>query len=586
MEALKNADHSSPEEQLAVLESIYRNAPIGLCMVDGELRYTRVNHRLAAIQGRPVEDHIGKRIGEVVPDLAEEMEASCCKVLETGEPILDLVVHGATEAEPQVRKYWLVRYHPVESGSGSPQGVILILQDITERRKAEERLIHEKRFSDSVIETLPGLFFMLDEEGRYVRWNKNRESVLGYSDEELAGMSPQDTVSPEDRPLFANYLEKALKEGAITLEYECVTRNGTRIPYLVQGIRAELEGKTYIIGTETDISDRKKLEEQLKAENLYLREEIKTVHEHEEIKGNSKAIREVLRQAEQVAPTDSTVLVLGETGTGKELVAHAIHKLSGRKDKPMVKVNCAAMPATLVESELFGREKGAYTGALTKQVGRFEIADGSTIFLDEIGELSPETQAKLLRVLQEGEFQRLGSPDTVRIDVRVIAATNRDLGANVKEGTFREDLYYRLNVFPIAVPPLRERQEDISLLVWAFVQEFAEKMGKRIETIPKKDMELLKRSPWPGNVRELRNVIERAMILSNDTTLRIEMPQAQVAQATAATTLEQVERDHILKILERTAWRVRGQGGAAETLGLKPTTLEARMRKLGIKRQK
>ncbi|MHC4943691.1 MAG: sigma 54-interacting transcriptional regulator [Planctomycetota bacterium] len=583
---MKNPSESSPEEQLAVLESIYRNAPIGLCMVDKDLRYIRMNKRLATIQGRPIEDHLGKRISEVVPDLAGDMEASCRKVLESGEPILDLVVHGATEVEPQVKKYWLVRYHPAESKEGSVQGVILILQDITDRRKAEERLIHEKRFSESVIETLPGLFFMLDEEGRYVRWNKNRETVLGYSDEELARMSPEDTVSPEDRPRFAKYLEKALAEGSVTLEYECITREGARIPYLVQGIRAELEGKTYIIGTETDISDRKRLEEQLEAENLYLREEIKTVHEHEEIKGNSKAIREVLVQAEQVASTDSTVLILGETGTGKELVAHAIHKLSGRKDKPMVKVNCAAMPSTLVESELFGREKGAYTGALTKQVGRFEIADGSTIFLDEIGELSPETQAKLLRVLQEGEFQRLGSPDTVRIDVRVITATNRDLAASVKEGTFREDLYYRLNVFPIAIPPLRERQEDIPTLVWSFVQEFGEKMGKRIETIPKNDMELLQRSPWPGNVRELRNVIERAMILCNDTTLRIEMLQAQAAQASLATTLEEVERNHILEILERTAWRVRGPGGAAETLGLKPTTLEARMRKLGIKRQK
>jgi transcriptional regulator with GAF, ATPase, and Fis domain len=250
----------------------------------------------------------------------------------------------------------------------------------------------------------------------------------------------------------------------------------------------------------------------------------------------------------------------------------------------LVKINCAALPGPLVESELFGREKGAYTGALTKRAGRFEIADKSAIFLDEVGELSPEVQAKLLRVLQEGQFERLGSSTSVKVDVRLIAATNQNLQKAVEEGTFREDLYYRLRVFPIVVPPLRERPEDIPQLVWHFVRQFSQSMGKRIERISKRGMEAMQRYPWPGNVRELRNVIEHAMIISTGSALSVELPKPiRDVQVTDAT-LEMVERQHILNILERTRWRVRGPGGAAEILGIKPTTLDFRMKKLGIKR--
>jgi transcriptional regulator with GAF, ATPase, and Fis domain len=300
--------------------------------------------------------------------------------------------------------------------------------------------------------------------------------------------------------------------------------------------------------------------------------------------GHGRAITRVLTQAEHVARTDSTVLLLGETGTGKELLARVIHDRSARRERPMVKVNCAALPATLVESELFGRERGAYTGALTRQAGRFEVADGSTLLLDEVAELPLELQAKLLRVLEDGEFERLGSSRSITVDVRLIAATNRDLIAAIRKGLFREDLYYRLNVFPITIPPLRERVEDIPQLVWTFVGEFSEAMGKVIDTIPDDRMDALRRYPWPGNVRELRNVIERAMILARDGVLAVELPQ-QVGGGTLATTaLADVERHHIVAVLERTAWRVRGVGGAAALLRLKPTTLEARMKKLGILR--
>ena len=325
-----------------------------------------------------------------------------------------------------------------------------------------------------------------------------------------------------------------------------------------------------------------KLKERIEAESNYLLQEIKLAHSHGEIIGQSDAIKEVLRQVEQVAMTDSVVLISGETGTGKELVARAVHNISRRKKRLMVVVNCASLPPTLVESELFGREKGAYTGALTRQVGRFEVADGSTMLLDEIGELSPELQAKLLRVLQFGEFERLGSPKLVHVDVRIIAATNRKLPEEVRKGTFREDLYYRLNVFPIEIPPLRNRLEDIPMLVWAFVNEFTEKMGKSIKTIPKKTMEALQRYHWPGNVRELRNVIEHAVIISSQDILNVRLPETSHKVSGRVLSLEEAERRHITDVLEKTGWRIKGRHGAAELLDLKPSTLYTKMNKLHI----
>ncbi len=330
-----------------------------------------------------------------------------------------------------------------------------------------------------------------------------------------------------------------------------------------------------------------RLKTRLEAENVYLQEEIKTQHNFEEIVGQSAAVRRVLKAVETVAPTDACVLLLGETGTGKELVARAVHDLSARRRKPLVKVNCAAIPAGLFESELFGHEKGAFTGALARKIGRFELADGGTIFLDEVGELPLDLQAKLLRVLQEGEFERVGGP-TVKVDVRVIAATNRDLEAAMQEGRFRADLFYRLNVFPIRIPPLRERSEDVPLLVRYFVAKYARKLGRTIETIPQRTLESLAAYPWPGNARELENVIERAVIVSRGPGLELgEWLPARGARApeSRVPTLEELERNHIVAVLETTGWRVSGERGAAKVLGLKPTTLEARMKKLGITRK-
>ncbi len=330
------------------------------------------------------------------------------------------------------------------------------------------------------------------------------------------------------------------------------------------------------------------LKNQLQAENKYLQEEIKLNHNFEEIISVSKNFQKILQQIEQVAETDATVLILGESGTGKELIARAIHNISHRRKKALVKVNCATLPANLIESELFGHERGAFTGAMEKKIGRFELADGGTIFLDEVGELPVELQAKLLRVLQEGEFERLGNPKTLKVNVRVIAATNRNLEQAIEKKEFREDLYYRLNVFPIYCIPLRQRKDDIPLLVKHFCQKHEAKIGKKITNIPTKVMEALVAYDWPGNIRELENIIERALILSRNSTLEYGdwLPITKTTSAIhKALKLDEVEKEHIVDVLISTNWRVSGEKGAAKILGLNATTLEARMKKLGIKRE-
>jgi len=328
-----------------------------------------------------------------------------------------------------------------------------------------------------------------------------------------------------------------------------------------------------------------RLRDRLQVENVYLREQLWRDDGHDRIVGESEAVLKMLAQAKRVAPTDTTVLITGETGTGKELLARAIHDMSSRSSKTMVIVNCAALPPALIESELFGREKGAYTGAMTRQAGRFEVANGSTLFLDEIGDLPLDLQVKLLRVLQDGRFERLGSNQTLTADVRVVAATNHDLGAMVRDGRFREDLFHRLNIFPIEVPPLRARDTDIPLLVWKFVQEFNKKMGKSIDSISRPVMERLKHYPWPGNVRELHNLIERSMIVSDGRSLTVELPAAAPGPTPAPVMLKEVERKHIRDVLESVHWRISGENGAAEILGVRPTTLHSRMKKLGLSRQ-
>jgi formate hydrogenlyase transcriptional activator len=335
--------------------------------------------------------------------------------------------------------------------------------------------------------------------------------------------------------------------------------------------------------------ETEKLRARFEAEAVYLQEEIKTEHNFEEIIGQSAPLRALLRQLEHVAPTDSTVLIRGETGTGKELLARAVHDRSKRKNRPLVKVNCGSIPAGLVESELFGHEKGAFTGATQRRIGRFELANGGTIFLDEVTELPLDTQVKLLRVLQEGEFERVGSSHTIKVDARVIAATNRDLKEVVGNGSFRSDLFYRLNVFPLEVPPLRERNEDIPLLVNFFISGFGKKLGKELRGVAQKSMEGLIRYNWPGNIRELQNVIERAAVLAKGPIVEVDdsllRANGGLEGSSAIDTLEDAERAHIIRALNETSWVIHGKKGAAEILGINPSTLRSRMQKLGIRRQ-
>ncbi len=347
-------------------------------------------------------------------------------------------------------------------------------------------------------------------------------------------------------------------------------------------LEAQVEERT--VELRAALSEIKAMKEQLEVENIYFRHESKMKHQFTNIIGQSDALKYVLHRTEQVAPTNTTTLILGETGTGKELIAAAIHNLSPRKARPLFTINCAALPTNLIESELFGCEKGAFTGADSRRIGRFEIANGSTLCLDEIGELPLELQAKLLRVIQHHEFERLGSFQTIKIDVRLLATTNRNLEEEVREGRFRQDLYYRLNVFPITVPPLRQRKDDIPLMVESFMERYSRKLGKQIASISKETMKTLQNYPWPGNVRELESIIERAVILCQGPLLHLadQLEISSPAISSAVRTLKEMERNQILKILSETRWRIEGKDGAAASLGLNASTLRARMHKLGI----
>jgi formate hydrogenlyase transcriptional activator len=464
------------------------------------------------------------------------------------------------------------------------------------RRQADEALeASEQRFR-TLADSAPVMIWVTDPDKMCTWVNRQWLEFVGHPLEHELGNQWAAHIHPDDvDSCMKVYVTHFDERRPFQMEYRLRRRDGewrwvldTGAPYY--GADGAFVG---YIGSCVDVTEQKRAAEQLErvrdqlqAENVYLRHEVKDRLGSGVIVGNSHGLRRVLGQVEQVAATDATVLLLGETGTGKELFATQIHELSARHGRAMVRVNCGAIPATLIESELFGREKGAFTGALARQVGRFELADHSTIFLDEIGDLPADVQVKLLRVLEERQIERLGSPRPIRVDTRIIAATHRHLEQRVTEGTFREDLFYRLNVFPIQVPPLRERVEDIPLLVWRFVEEFSRAFGKRIDSIPRENMAALQQYSWPGNIRELRNSIERAMIVVQGTQLTIAVPASTAAAAKHSVKLTDVEKEHIRRVLDSTGWRIRGTGGAAERLGLQPTTLETRMAKLGLARPK
>jgi PAS domain S-box-containing protein len=495
--------------------------------------------------------------------------------------------------------FWVLYSLSELKNQGTPL-ILGIIHDITERKKMEMHLSESQALLSALFNSTTDLIWSVDPENfGLIVFNRalSEYFVHGTDIHIKAGMTPEDLLPEEYAKQWRMFYRRALEEGSFTTEYQAYAQGRTLRLNLNTLKRGDVVFGISVFGQ--DITERKqmemqlqerlqeieKLKEKLEKENVYLREESRLHLGHNEIVGDSKAIKKVFVQIEQVAITDSTVLILGETGTGKELIARAIHNLSNRKDHTLVTVNCASLPPTLIESELFGREKGAYTGALTKMNGRFEAADGSTLFLDEIGEMPIELQSKLLRVLEEGKFEKLGSTKTIQVNVRIIAATNRDLSRDIKEGKFRNDLYYRLNVFPINVPPLRERIEDIPALVWSFVREFEKNMGKHIDRITPKSMNSLMSYPWPGNIRELKNVVEHAMILNTTTSLDILMPalSRQDMEVTSAS-LEDMERKHILQVLESTNWRISGKNSASEILGMKRTTLQSKMTVLGIQR--
>jgi PAS domain S-box-containing protein len=588
---------------------------------DTEGRYLYVNPAFERDVQRTKENIIGNTAFEMFPhDEALAFAANDLRVHEAGLPQTfdETVSRGDGPHTAIVHKF------PLLDQQGKTHAIAGIVTDITERKRAEEQLRErEERLRMALDAGRMGVWDWAPITGQ-LTWSEEHFAIMGVDPirtDKLTYSSWAGLVHPEDYPNAKESMEAAIAERK---QYRCeyrVLRPDGSIRWMAAWGEPMFnqDGEcARVMGLVADITDRKRAEESLRttlaelerlkeraeAENVYLRTELKTSRSPQFYGGESAAMIKVYKLIEQVAGTDMTVLILGETGAGKELVARAIHQTSSRRDKPLVTVNCSALPADLVESELFGHEKGAFTNAMSRQLGRFELAHEGTLFLDEIGDLPLPLQAKLLRALQEGEFARLGSGKAIKVDVRVLAATNRDLGTAIKTGDFRTDLFYRLNVFPIHVPPLRERREDIGTLARKFLEEASVRLGRAVPRLSVELLRLLENFDWPGNVRELRNIIERAVLSSTGGDLRLEddwiptlgltnklaeAPSSQrndgidpMRQDLQRTTLKDFERTHILRVLEQTKWRIEGPKGAATLLGLRPSTLRSRMRKYGI----
>ena len=601
------------ERQFEKYSDLYNFAPVGYFTLDegGTIREANLTGaKLLGIErsrlvGTPFrsfvsgEDH--RTFEEFLGKVCQGAEQETCEVALKGDRLRFVGIEGTV----------------MEAGEGLRQYRVAVI-DITRRRQSEEELKASETRYRRLFETAQDGILILDAETeRIADVNPFLIEMLGYPHEDFLGKKLWEIGAFEDVEASKAAFGELQAKGYVRYEdLPLKTKNGRPISmefvsnvYLVNHHRVvqcnfrditdrklieealqkahdELERRVEERTAElrTALSEIKTMKDQLEAENIYFRQEYKMRHQFEHILGQSDGLKYVLYRVEQVAPTNTTVLILGETGTGKELVAAAIHHLSPRKDRPLITVNCAALPANLMESELFGREKGAFTGADARQIGRFEVANGSTLCLDEIGELPLEMQAKLLRAIQHNEFERLGSSHTIKVDVRIVATTNRNLEEEVRKGRFRQDLYYRLNVFPITVPPLRQRKDDIPILVQTFVERYARKLGKQIRSIQKETMKVLQDYPWPGNVRELESVLERAVILCPGPTLQLDDKLEALSSPLPSTarTLEEMERNQILGTLMETRWRINGKDGAAAILGLHPSTLRARMHKLGI----
>jgi len=616
---LRDEEQRRSEETLrtqkAHFEKLFELAPEAIVLRDIENRVLRVNEEFTKLFGYTVDEAVGRNISSlIVPDDRREECEKFRKALRRGER-----VNAETIRRRQDGKLLTVSIAAAAvSVEGSEREIYAIYRDITERKRAEERLRRSEAYlAEGQRLSHTGSWARCISTGE-LYWSRESCFIFGLDPE---GPSPTfetllNRIHPEDRDSARDTIQNAVvRRSDFEVDYRIVLDDGTvrHIHVVGHPVINDAGQVNEFVGTHVDVTDQihsraalekafeeiKQLKDQLYHENVALREEIDETSMFEEIVGKSDALRRVLAQVETVATTDSTVLIYGETGTGKELIARAIHDLSGRSAQAFVKLNCAAIPTGLLESELFGHEKGAFTGAVAQRVGRFELANHGTVFLDEIGEIPLELQPKLLRVLQEREFERLGSSRTLRTDARLIAATNSDLSAMVENGKFRSDLFYRLDVFPIHLPPLRERKEDIPLLVRHFVQHFTRRLKKNVDSIPAATMTALCEYHWPGNIRELQNVIERAVIVSTGAVLNVSTGdlkprihvssgqekngEAQIADPRSARRgLDESERRQILRVLEETRWTVAGPKGAASRLGIKRSTLQYRMRRLGI----
>lgn len=613
----QNPTHES--DPALQLENILNTILVNFFIIDSNYCIQNTNIQMTNENLGSPSSIIGKPISSVFKIAGVAMEKTIRKVFETGHTIYieiedtphmrEPVIHqGKQNALPRAHQgtdsiFALAAYYALYAPDGSIKYVLATLSDITERKKTVIAQLKEKRMLASVMEKLPNEYFMVNLEGRFLRWNKQFEKALGYSTSAVSKLHISDVFIDQSDSRFWESFDNANRQKTQPVRCSLRRKDGTELNRFIIGSVESINDIPCMIcmGITTDTfstnkkgpmvtwSETDRMISQLETENLYLRGEVELEFQHAEIIGKSQSIKKVLGQVEGVAKTDSSVLIFGETGTGKELVARAIHGLSSRKERPMIKLNCASFPPDLIENELFGHEKGAFTGAVSRLTGRFEVADGSTLFLDEIGEMPVNLQAKLLRVLQEGEFERLGGTKTLKVDVRIIAATNQNLEDAIKNGDFRQDLYYRLNIFPILVPPLRDRTEDIPSLLEKFVKEFAEKIGRQIDHIPSETIKALKQYNWPGNIRELRNIIERAMILNKGSILHINLPKSSQLEMEKSMTLDEVHRQYIevqkqciISALKRANGKIRGENGASRILNIKPTTLESKMKTLGI----
>jgi formate hydrogenlyase transcriptional activator len=632
-----------PEKLLA---AYVKAGAVGLAIVDPQFHYLAVNDTLAEMNGLLAADHLGKTLREVLGSLANRIEPVLLHVLSIGDPVLSIEFSGQLPTRKEIG-HWVCHFIPIKNAEEQVERVGVLVIEISAQKKLEKsltdltarlqmllevsnilasnwnvkevflsisarvrRVLHQEYAGFSLQDSTSGL---LVQHALDFPFGKGLVTVVPTSDSSspagkaLQARTPMIFSKEELRDFDSAVTRSVLAEGLQSLC--CVplvrpkgplgvftlgsTRQGAFRSddlSILNQVAAQLAVAIENHQTAVEIADLKqRLEHRLAEERKYLEGEVRGEGHFAEIVGESPALREVLAKVATVATSHATVLILGETGTGKELIARAIHGMSPRNGKNFIKVNCAAIPTGLLESELFGHEKGAFTGAVSQKIGRMELADGGTLFLDEVGEIPLELQPKLLRALQDQEFERLGSTRTIRVNVRLVAATNRDLVRCVSERHFRADLFYRLNVFPIVIPPLRERREDIPLLVRHFVRKFSGRMGRQIETVPIETMHALRDWMWPGNVRELENLMERSVILSEGTALRV--PLSELRMTTSATvfpaghTLESAEREHILRVLRETKGVLSGPEGAAHRLGLKRTTLQSKMQRLKIVRQ-